>query len=451
MRNLAFRFTTVVLAAAGGLGLTSAGPLQDARQPTGSKLRLETVGSDSTAFDVTATLVIGPTEVLLWDAQYHLADARRVADRIAATGKRLKAIIISHPDHDHYAGAAAIVERFPGTPVWMTARALSEFEKTGSSNLAAERRRRPAMFADSLVTPVVLSSVHLTVDGEAVEVIPDLAGDVLAPTNSILWIPSLAAVLAGDVVFRDVHPWLAASTPATRAAWRGSLERIADLHPAIVVAGHDKDVTAPDSPDVVQRMLEYLEAFDRVVDTSSSADQVVRRMLGRYADHAVANLLRSSASRAIPRPVPGGVNAAQARDIITDGNRVWGRARLEFDRAVFERMLTGDFHVQIDPDNRLTRQEFIDQISTMRPNLRLTRFDATVLTVEPDGDDGWAALIQEKVESQGNLMDGTPFHSYSLWITRDGWRRIGDEWKIAYSNAVSVERWQNTRPPLPNW
>ena len=65
-----------------------------------SKLHLEEVGSDSTAFHVTSTLIVGPTEVLVWDAQYHLDDARRLADRIAATGKHVKAIVLSHPDHD---------------------------------------------------------------------------------------------------------------------------------------------------------------------------------------------------------------------------------------------------------------------------------------------------------------------------------------------------------------
>ena len=78
------------------------------------KLTIEEVGADSTAFDVVATIVMGPKEALLWDAQYHLADARRLADRISASGRHLKAIILSHPDHDHFAGTAAIVERFPG-------------------------------------------------------------------------------------------------------------------------------------------------------------------------------------------------------------------------------------------------------------------------------------------------------------------------------------------------
>ena len=137
-----------------------------------------------------ATLIVGPTEVLVWDAQYHAADAERLANRIAATGKRLTAVIISHPDHDHYMGAAKIVERFPGTPVYMTAAGLAEFQQTASRQFQGEKSRQPALIPDSLVTPKVIPSTHFAVDGEAVDVIPDLTGDVMTPTNSFLWIPS---------------------------------------------------------------------------------------------------------------------------------------------------------------------------------------------------------------------------------------------------------------------
>lgn len=433
-----------ILAVLGCAGM----PTGVAAQGEGPLLRVETVGSDSTAFNVTATVVIGPTEMILWDAMYHRGDAERVADRLAATGRRLKAIIISHPDHDHFAGAASIVERFPGTPIWMTAAALTAFRQTAARAFSGEKLGDPQDFPDSLVTPTQLPSPHLTVDGAAVEVLADRTGDAGA-TNSMLWIPSLRTVLAGDVVFQDVHPWLAASTEATRRQWRASLEEIADLHPASVVPGHKKERSTPNTPDAVFRMLDYLDDFDRSVEHASSADQLVRMMLDRYRLYADADLLRSSASRTIFRPHPGGADATRAREIIAEGNRVWGDARMRYDRAVFERMLAPDFHVDIN-GNRTSRADFIDQISTPSPNVRTTRFDASVLTVQPDGDDGWMAIVQEKVETEGTLGNGMPFHSYALWITRDGWRRVGDEWRIAYSEAVSTERW-NSPPPLAEW
>jgi glyoxylase-like metal-dependent hydrolase (beta-lactamase superfamily II) len=260
-------------------------------ESTAAKLRLEEVGSDSTAFHVVATMIVGPTEVLVWDAQYHTADAERLAARIVATGKRLTAVIISHPDHDHYMGAAKIVERFPGTPVYMTAAGLAEFQRTASRQFQGEKSRQPALIPDSVVTPQVLPSTHFTVDGEAVDVVPDLTGDVMTPTNSFLWIPSLRAVLAGDIVFNGVHPWLGASNETSRTAWHAAIKRIADLHPAIVVAGHKKDILATDSPDALVFMDRYLSDFDSVRKSATNGDELRIAMLEKYPDLAVRGLL----------------------------------------------------------------------------------------------------------------------------------------------------------------
>jgi hypothetical protein len=54
-------------------------------------------------------------------------------------------------------------------------------------------------------------------------------------------------------------------------------------------------------------------------------------------------------------------------------------------------MLAPDLYVQLS-DRRLTRQQFIDRISSYPSGITLTRFDASVLTVEPSGD-GWVAKI----------------------------------------------------------
>jgi len=284
--------SSLLVAAIGLIGIVPGARrerVESARAPA-PKLHLEEVGSDSTSFDVIATMIVGPTEVLVWDAQYHAAEARHLADRIAATGKHLKAVVISHPDHDHYSGAAAIVERFPGTPVYMTAKALAHFDTT-KQYFQREKTRRPGVMTDSLVTPQLLPSTHLTVDGEELTVIPDLTGDVVIPTNSALWIPSLRTVLAGDIAFNGVHPWLGSSTEASRGAWRASIAKLAELHPAVVVAGHKKDIASPDSPDVLRFMDGYLSDFDAFRKSSSSAEELRSSMMRKYPDLAVAGLL----------------------------------------------------------------------------------------------------------------------------------------------------------------
>jgi glyoxylase-like metal-dependent hydrolase (beta-lactamase superfamily II) len=262
-----------------------------------SKLRIEQYVADSTAFDVNAVLIVGPTEAFLVDGQYHLQDAQRVAQAIAATGKKLIGIFITHPDHDHYAGTAAIVERFPGTPVYMTAAALTEYRATALQGFQSEKSRRPALLPDSLITPRELPATKFTIDGEAIEIVPDLQGDVLAAVNSIVWIPSLRTVIAGDVVFNGVHPWLAVSTPATRQAWRGSLQRIRDLQPAVVIAGHKPGAAASDDPRVVQEMDQYLVDFDAARASSADVPAMVASMKAKYGTWAVGGLLRYSATQ----------------------------------------------------------------------------------------------------------------------------------------------------------
>lgn len=270
-------------------------------QPANVKLELVQYVADSTAFHVNSVLIVGTTEALLIDAQYHVADARRVADGIAATGKRLKAIVITHPDHDHFASAAAIVERFPGTPVYMTEAALHHFSTEGVDAFQQEKARRPALFPDSVVTPRLLPSTRLTVDGETVEIIPDLQADAMTPVNSVVWIPSLQTLITGDLVFNGVHAWLGASNEETRAAWRGALQRMIDLRPSVVVAGHKAAADIPDAPAVLQTMIDYLADFDAIRQSSSDGPELVEAMREKYAWKVVV-LLNYSARAAFRKP-----------------------------------------------------------------------------------------------------------------------------------------------------
>ncbi len=260
-------------------------------------LQLTEYVADSTAFHVTSVIITGPTEAVLVDAQFLAADARALADRIEATGKRLKAIFITHPDHDHFSGAAEIVERFPGTPVYMTPAAIEHFDRVGRSDFEGDKGRRGDLLADSVVTPRPLPSTTLTVDEQVIEIIPDLQGDVLEALNSVVWIPSLRTLIAGDLVFNGVHAWLAASTPETRAAWREDLRGLADLGPVRVIAGHKPSVETTDAPEILGTMAAYLADFDEGLASSLDAAELAETMRAKYP-WKVAGLLYYSARTA---------------------------------------------------------------------------------------------------------------------------------------------------------
>jgi glyoxylase-like metal-dependent hydrolase (beta-lactamase superfamily II) len=267
-----------------------------------SRLKLIQFTSDTSSFNVGSTLILGPTEAILVDAEYHMSDARREADSIAKIGRHLKAIVITHPDEDHYFGARAFVDRFPGTPVYMTATAIEEYNRTSARFLEGLRKSQPAEAPDSLVTPQTLPTTALSVDGERVEVVADLQGDVLRPSNSFLWIPSLRTVIAGDIVFNQVNPWLAASDVASRQRWHESIRRIADLHPVAVIAAHKRTLDTPDAPEVLQAMDQYLTDFDAARQASPDAEGLAAAMSQKYPNYAIPMLLRYSAMAAYRKP-----------------------------------------------------------------------------------------------------------------------------------------------------
>lgn len=140
----------------------------------------------------------------------------------------------------------------------------------------------------------------LLVDGRSVVMIKDFQGDVLNPSNSFFWLPASKTIVAGDIVFDGVHPWLADSTAQTRAAWLQSLDFIASLHPRVVIAGHRKTRNDGNAAERIEFMRGYLRAFDDGVRTAKTADALVAAMTKRYPQLAEKKFLELAAKAAFP-------------------------------------------------------------------------------------------------------------------------------------------------------
>ena len=96
----------------------------------------------------------------------------------------------------------------------------------------------------------------------------------------------------------------------------------------------------------------------------------------------VSSLVAVIVTAAAGAPSVPAVSSAEARKAIEAGYIEWAKARVALDMNTIERMLAPDFYFQL-PDRKLTRQEFIDRMHS----LKITRFDASVLTVELRGND----------------------------------------------------------------
>jgi glyoxylase-like metal-dependent hydrolase (beta-lactamase superfamily II) len=278
--------------------LTAATGLHRPARAQGSRLHLDVYTADSNGFAVTSTLIYGKTEGILVDAQFRKSDAAKLADRIAATGTHLKAIILTHAHPDHYFGTAVLVQRFPGTPIYISAAGLEEFARTVGPKIAQWTPVYGAEIPTQVPTPAVLPAAKFTVDGEEIDVVNDLQGDAATRSNSYVWIPSLSTVIAGDIVYNQVHVWLAESNAETRRAWLASLQQLDVRHARTVVAGHKKSPALADSPAAIGFTSRYIADFDKAKAAAHTADELAAAMKQAYPDAGLLVALTFAAKAA---------------------------------------------------------------------------------------------------------------------------------------------------------
>lgn len=106
-------------------------------------------------------------------------------------------------------------------------------------------------------------------DGHTLRAIDVVHGD--CARNSVLHVPSLDLVVAGDVVYGDCYQYLAeANTAEKRQQWIDALTMIEDLNPKIVVPGH-KRATQVDGVYLLQATKAYISAFGDELNALLSA------------------------------------------------------------------------------------------------------------------------------------------------------------------------------------
>ena len=143
------------------------------------------------------------------------------------------------------------------------------------------------------------------------------------------------------------------------------------------------------------------------------------------------------------------MSSTEARKEIEAAYVVFGKAAVApMDKNTLEKMLGPDLYVQT-ATRRATRQEYLDYLYT-RP-LSLTRFNATVLTVEPRGND-WAVLVFEKLEGQVKDKSGKTSKLYIWGVARDVWGQSNDkQWTVLSSEELGGPQLSEEIPPIPNW
>jgi glyoxylase-like metal-dependent hydrolase (beta-lactamase superfamily II) len=197
---------------------------------------------------------------------------------------------------------AAAQALFPGTPVFASAADVEIIKRDLAGTLAQIRARFGAeAIPAEIQIPQPWPGTHFTVDGRPVDVLAGLQGDVgPGPHNNIVWVPSLAAAIVGDIAFNQVHLSLRATDAQSRKAWIETLRFIEERTPCIVVAGHKNDPGLPDSPDMLTFNKAYLAEFEVALKASHNARELVAAMKQEFPQAGQDRILNFTAARFFP-------------------------------------------------------------------------------------------------------------------------------------------------------
>lgn len=246
---------------------------------------------------ITATLIFGRRDAVLVDPLMTMEHGRALADWIADTGKNMTTIYITHGHGDHWFGSGVIRERYPNVRVVAMPPVIQQMRRQISPKAfdLFWESRFPGQIQRDVMVAEPLSDLRIELEGY--ELIAVEAGRTDTEHSTVLHVPSIDLVVAGDVVYNDVHVYLAESDHDQRMEWIRALDTIEALHPRAVIAGHKRAGRA-DDPKIIEETRLYIRDFDRVAASVSSAADLYHKMLALYPDRVNPGALWSSARAA---------------------------------------------------------------------------------------------------------------------------------------------------------
>ncbi|HTX94832.1 MAG TPA: MBL fold metallo-hydrolase [Mycobacterium sp.] len=249
---------------------------------------------------ITSTLIMGRRDAVLVDPPLTTTQATEIGDWIAASGLRLRQIYITHGHGDHWFGAIPLLERFPDVTVRATEGTAKLMEVQNDPKFRAEFWDRvfPEQLPAGEVDVSVVDECGFELDGVAL--LPVEVGHTDTDATTMLHVPDIGLLVAGDVVYNGVHLYLTESGGVTGIhEWLAALDTAEILNPATVVAGH-KAPGAFDNPSQIHATRQYLTDARRLLQSSESAEAFYEAMLRLHPNRVNPGALWGAAITLFP-------------------------------------------------------------------------------------------------------------------------------------------------------
>jgi glyoxylase-like metal-dependent hydrolase (beta-lactamase superfamily II) len=231
-------------------------------------------------FPVNAYIVEGPEGLVIVDGTLAVSAARELRRQADAIGKPIKAVLLTHPHPDHYAGLAAVTA---GLDVPIIAQA--DVDDVVRRDDAQKNSIVGPLFGDEWPKQRVFPSQRIA-DGAKLDFGPGLAFHAvdIGPAESyhdslFILAGDRPAAFIGDLAYDLMHPYMA---DGQNEGWRKAIERLQAELPEdmILYVGHG----APTTKALFAWQRVYLDKFEAAIraadwkDPKQAAGAVVARM-----------------------------------------------------------------------------------------------------------------------------------------------------------------------------
>ena len=220
-----------------------------------------------------STLIYGTRSAVLVDPGFTTDAANALGDWVAGKGRDVSDIFITHGHGDHWFASGLLAERF-GARTVATEGTIGQMH----ANVAG----RPYVWdkvydgiPPSPVTAVTAPNNTFTLESRRLDIVE--VGHTEIDASSVLHVPDLELVVAGDVIYNGAHLYLSETSLAGLDKWRAAIDRVESLgvdtsspatktpNSTTTPPAHRNDPRAPrrrqEAPNVEKAPVDYYNAM----------------------------------------------------------------------------------------------------------------------------------------------------------------------------------------------
>ncbi len=175
-------------------------------------------------FWANSVIIEGAREVMLVDAQLTKTSAEKVLQEIRETKKPLSVIYITHEHADHFLGLEVFKEAYPGVRIIANSAVTDRINKVYQEKVDKWKKILGSGASSRVVAIEKFDGNFIEFESSKIELLKDVQGDT--DENTMIWIPGQGILIAGDVLFNNMHVYTTETDTQARGKWLNSINKI---------------------------------------------------------------------------------------------------------------------------------------------------------------------------------------------------------------------------------